>query len=386
MPTTPRQIDIWRQTPSEYERLEFKEAKAQFDNQTLYKYCVAIANEGGGILLLGIGDKPPRRVVGTGAFSNPAKMAEKAFQALRFRVDIEEVAHPDGRVVVFHIPSRPRGTAYQLGGAYLMRSGESLVAMSEDRLRQIFAEAGPEQPKERHGWLIPLMVAAALCFGALAWFTANKFYERQRQAEGPAKSINRDETTQRPVSPAESLGTKAVGNEKKQGTGERRDSERPSFVYLAPGPWILTGAWDFIVSHRGPDPSYNVEILCVDKVKQEQVLSAGKAFLTPADLDSYQFLRKFAEVDPKGRGSVFATQILWAPPVPDHERYAIEVAWRDGRVHQDLQIERIDDKWFWATQITDLETKKVLVNCKDKGFPYGPAGDKPCFPEMAIPD
>jgi hypothetical protein len=67
---------------------------------------------------------------------------------LGFRVDVEEVTHPDGRVIVFHIPSRPRGTAYHLDGKYLMRSGESLVPMSEDRLRAIFAEGGPDWLEE----------------------------------------------------------------------------------------------------------------------------------------------------------------------------------------------------------------------------------------------
>ena len=129
------QIDLWRQMPSELEQLEFKEAKNQFDNQTLYDYCVAIGNEGGGHLILGIRNEPPRMVVGTKAFNNLMAMAHKMFEVLGFRVDIEEVAHPDGRVVVFQIPGRPRGTAFHRGGKYLMRSGESLVPMSEDRLR-----------------------------------------------------------------------------------------------------------------------------------------------------------------------------------------------------------------------------------------------------------
>ena len=131
MATTPEQIDMWRQSLSEHQRVEFKEAKTQFDNRKLYEYCVALANEGGGYLLLGVADKPPRSVVGTQAFRNPAAMAEKLFQSVGFRIDIEEVAHPDGRVLVFHIPSRPRGTAYHLDGKYLMRSGESLRPMSE---------------------------------------------------------------------------------------------------------------------------------------------------------------------------------------------------------------------------------------------------------------
>lgn len=144
MTTTIQQINAWRATRSEHQRLEFKEAKTQFDNRKLYKYCVALANEGGGHLLLGIEDAPPRRVVGTAAFNDPVAMAAKMFQTLGFRVEIEEVFHPDGRVLVFHIPGRPVGTVYDFEGAYLMRAGEELVPMSEDRLRAIFAEGQPD--------------------------------------------------------------------------------------------------------------------------------------------------------------------------------------------------------------------------------------------------
>src|SRR5258707_2410714 len=138
------QIDAWRAARSEDQTLEFKEAKTQFDNRRLSKYCVALANEGGGHLLLGIEDHPPRKVVGTSAFNDPVEMAAKLFHTLGFRVDIEEVAHPDGRVLVFHIPSRARGTAFDYEGAYLMRAGKELVPMSEDRLRAIFAEGQPD--------------------------------------------------------------------------------------------------------------------------------------------------------------------------------------------------------------------------------------------------
>lgn len=148
MATTPQQIDLWRSASSEHQRLEFKEARNQYDNRKLYEYCVAIANEGGGHLLLGLTDKPPRAVVGTAAFNDPVAMAEKLFEAVGFRVDIEAVSHPDGRVLVFHIPSRPRGTAYHLDGKYLMRAGEAMVPMSEDQLRRIFAEGGPDWVEE----------------------------------------------------------------------------------------------------------------------------------------------------------------------------------------------------------------------------------------------
>ena len=149
MTITIEQIDLWLTFPTETQNLEFKEAKEQYDTSKLCKYCVAIANEGGGHLLLGVTDKLPRSVIGSQAFTNIMDITEKLFQWLGFRIDVEEVMHTNGRVIIFSIPSRPKGTAYQYKGAYLMRSGEELVPMSEDFLRRIFAEGTPswlEQP------------------------------------------------------------------------------------------------------------------------------------------------------------------------------------------------------------------------------------------------
>jgi predicted HTH transcriptional regulator len=138
------QVDLWRSLPRETQVLEFKEARRSFDNTDLYQYCVAIANEGGGYLIFGVTDSSPRPVVGTQAFLNTIKTAEQIFNTVGFRVDVCEVQHPDGRVVVMQIPGRPRGTAYNLRGQYWMRSGESLTPMTEDMLRAIFREGEPD--------------------------------------------------------------------------------------------------------------------------------------------------------------------------------------------------------------------------------------------------
>ena len=130
--------------PRETEGLEFKEAKVQYDQTKLYRYCVAIANEGGGKLILGVSDQRPRQVIGTAAYRNPSEVQSRILDKLSFRVSVEEVDHPDGRVLIFHIPGRPSGTAYQLDGAYLMRCGEDTIAMTEDRLRAIFDEGKPD--------------------------------------------------------------------------------------------------------------------------------------------------------------------------------------------------------------------------------------------------
>ncbi len=140
MTTTLEELERLMSSPSEGEQLEFKEAKSQLDQTKLCRYCVAIANEGGGRLVLGVSDAHPRRVVGTVAYNDLGDLRSKLLTWLKFRVDVEELAHPHGRVLVFRIPGRPTGSAYALDGAYYMRSGEELVPMTPDRLRVIFAE------------------------------------------------------------------------------------------------------------------------------------------------------------------------------------------------------------------------------------------------------
>ena len=44
-------------------RVEFKAASGGFLFEGLVKYCVALANEGGGVVILGVTDQRPRRVV-----------------------------------------------------------------------------------------------------------------------------------------------------------------------------------------------------------------------------------------------------------------------------------------------------------------------------------
>lgn len=137
-------LNRWLTDAPESEHLEFKEAKLQYDTTKLLRYCVALANEGGGHLVLGVTDKRPRQVVGTQAFQNRGDITARILETLRIRVDAEELQHPGGRVLVFSIPPRPIGTPLHHEGAYLMRAGEELVPMSPDQLRRILAEGGPD--------------------------------------------------------------------------------------------------------------------------------------------------------------------------------------------------------------------------------------------------
>ncbi|WP_321201303.1 ATP-binding protein [Limnospira indica] len=107
------------------------------------KYCVALANERGGYIVLGVTDKLPRKVVGSLAWSTARELNKiKAYivEQLKFRVDATELQHPDGRVLVFEVPTRPVGQPLAFNGTYLMRAGEDLVPMTPDVLKSIFAE------------------------------------------------------------------------------------------------------------------------------------------------------------------------------------------------------------------------------------------------------
>jgi ATP-dependent DNA helicase RecG len=140
---TPDQLHSWL-TARENEHLEFKEARHGFHFEKLAKYCAALANEGGGSIVLGVTDRRPRRVVGSAAFENLERTKAGLVERLRLRIEATELLHPDGRIVVFTAPGRPLGVPIAFEGAYWMRAGEDLVPMTPDMLRRIFDETRPD--------------------------------------------------------------------------------------------------------------------------------------------------------------------------------------------------------------------------------------------------
>lgn len=147
MSVSVEQLEDWMRGVED-EHLEFKEARNQYSTKKLIGYCSALANERGGNMILGVTDRKPRRVVGTNAFADLNGIKAKLVEKLRLRVEATVLAHPDGRVLVFEVPSRPIGMPIACDGAYLMRAGEGLVAMTPDQLGRIFDEAGPDYSAE----------------------------------------------------------------------------------------------------------------------------------------------------------------------------------------------------------------------------------------------
>lgn len=144
MPTSVEQLLAWIAAP-EASNLEFKEAKSRYDFSELVEYCVALANEGGGQVILGVSDRRPRTIVGSLAFAEPGRTEAGLYEQLRRRIPVEEIHSPAGRVVVVHVPSRLPGSPWQHpDGRYLKRAGDGLVSLGPDELRAIFDEVGPD--------------------------------------------------------------------------------------------------------------------------------------------------------------------------------------------------------------------------------------------------
>jgi ATP-dependent DNA helicase RecG len=139
----------------ETEHLEFKEISGQIsilgkdqsktDKKSLYGYCAAIGNEGGGKLILGVKDEinpstGMRDIVGTNAIQNVQKAEEEIYKVLGRKIEIEDVITETGKVQIVHIPSHPTGAPFKFYGVHLMRNGEHLEEMDNGTLVRILNE------------------------------------------------------------------------------------------------------------------------------------------------------------------------------------------------------------------------------------------------------
>jgi len=139
------------------DKVEFKSATKDFPynggshtNQTERRKCflgyvVALSNEGGGTLVLGMSDKNPHDVVGTQfAIDKVGNLVDGVYDLLKIRVHIEELFEDGKRVLVTTIPARPIGKPMKFEGVALMRTGESLRNMSDEELFKVLSEQEPD--------------------------------------------------------------------------------------------------------------------------------------------------------------------------------------------------------------------------------------------------
>ncbi|MFR4276457.1 MAG: ATP-binding protein [Bacteroides thetaiotaomicron] len=139
------------------DKVEFKEAKHNFSwagsehteqverRKCYLGYVVALANEGGGKLVMGMKDDIPHEVVGTDfAEGLTGNLIDETYARLGIRVRMEELWEDKKRVLIIHVPSRPVGKLLKFEGVPLMRTGESLRNMSDEEMFAILSEQEPD--------------------------------------------------------------------------------------------------------------------------------------------------------------------------------------------------------------------------------------------------
>lgn len=131
----------------ESEVVEFKEAKQTYDFNKLGRYFSALSNEANLKNLqhawLAFGVKDNQTVVGSqfrvatkDLQSLKKEVADKTTNRLTF-LEVHEIEHPDGRVLLFQIPAAQQGIPTSWDGHYYGRDGESLGPLNLDEIERI---------------------------------------------------------------------------------------------------------------------------------------------------------------------------------------------------------------------------------------------------------
>ncbi len=140
--------------PGENEVVEFKEAKNGYDFTKLGKYFSALSNEANlkrqSAAWLVFGVKDNHQVVGSNFRSSrkdldslKEEIANKTTNRITF-IEIHEVQHAHGRVVLFEIPAAPKGLPIAFDGHYYGRDGEALSPLNLEEIERIRAQATTE--------------------------------------------------------------------------------------------------------------------------------------------------------------------------------------------------------------------------------------------------
>ena len=112
-------------------------------------YVIALCNEGGGSLVIGMEDAYPHKVVGTKQNEGSIGQLEAdIYRDIEIRPHVYELyENPElkqGRVLVIDVPARPIGVVFKFEDVPLMRVGEELKPMSDEVYLKIIQEKEPD--------------------------------------------------------------------------------------------------------------------------------------------------------------------------------------------------------------------------------------------------
>lgn len=144
-------IDQIKYLQESEDKVEFKEAATQYSynsgRRSILGYVTALANEGGGYLILGVREKKalPHEITGSTAWEGQeGKLEQNIFRDKHIRVKTDSLYEGTKRVLIIHIPRRPIGKILKFQDVSLMRVGDDLVPMSDEKMLDILSEQEPD--------------------------------------------------------------------------------------------------------------------------------------------------------------------------------------------------------------------------------------------------
>ncbi len=142
-----QQLEKLLSLAGENEVVEFKTAKNDYTFSKLGKYFSALSNEANlknmryAWLVFGVDNK--HNVVGTNYRNHrpvldklKEEVADKTTNRITF-IDIHEIQHKQGRVLLFQIPAAPQGIPITFNGHYYGRDGEALSPLNMEEFERI---------------------------------------------------------------------------------------------------------------------------------------------------------------------------------------------------------------------------------------------------------
>lgn len=108
-------------------------------------YIIALCNEGGGYLVIGMTDNYPHEVTGTKQnIGSIGELESNIYRDIEIRPKIYELYENEKRVLVIEVPGRPIGKVFKFEDVPLMRVGEELKPMSDEFYLKIINEQEPD--------------------------------------------------------------------------------------------------------------------------------------------------------------------------------------------------------------------------------------------------
>jgi hypothetical protein len=119
--------------------------KASDRRRCILGYVVALCNEGGGNLVIGMHDQYPHQVIGTTQAKDAVGQLESdIYRDVGIRPHVYELYEGDKRVLVINVPGRPVGKVFKFEDVPLMRVGEELRPMDDKTYLSIIQEQEPD--------------------------------------------------------------------------------------------------------------------------------------------------------------------------------------------------------------------------------------------------